>query len=585
MGTTIDAMLKLYDYGKSNKENIKKGMELTSIYDNMQARIERINDGLQTQADLQSKVYAAANRSRESYWDMADTVIKLGSLVGDAFESNDESIKFAELAQKSFKAGGANPEERAAGMDILTQTMATGTLQGDDFISIMDNAPMLEQALADATGKSIIELRKIGVEGGVAADLIKVAFFAASNEIDEKFSLMPMTFADAWTRIKNAGIQAFGGLMESIINIQDRILNTTGVEIIINALIMGMFLLGGVLQWVANLIIQSWEYLSPILETIGGVLLVNIITGLGVMAVALWGVASAAISAGLAMAAQWVVANWHIILVISAIVMVIHIFSALGISVQDVFSFIGGIIGIFVAHFYNSFIYIWNVVAAFVNFFGNVFNSPLASVQALFLDLAINVLGYIGKMAKGIEDVINNIPGIEIDITSGISDLKSKLEKASATIKSEGELVEFVQQKGLMDYSKGAEIGSNLGGKGYDATIGKLSDMANGLGIKLPGGTDGIPNFDDLGTSSNPLTVQGTGSNGSIGVNMEEEDLQYLKDMAERDYINKFSSKTLAPNIQVSFGDVHQTADIDMVASRMQKILQEQIATTAEGVY
>ena len=66
---------------------------------------------------------------------------------------------------------------------------------------------------------------------------------------------------------------------------------------------------------------------------------------------------------------------------------------------------------------------------------------------------------------------------------------------------------------------------------------------------------------------------------------MSDEDLKYLRDIAERDYINKFTTATLAPNISIKFGDVRETADADKVAKRIRKILQEEIAMAAEGSY
>lgn len=562
MAMTLESMVKLYT---DNKDTVKKAMDITDAYINAQTKLKLINDGLQTQADLQNKVYAAANRSRDTYMDMVSTVSKLGMTAGDAFSSNDQMIKFAELAQKSLKLGGATPEKQSSDMDMLTEAMAGGKLTGGDFTTLMEDAPMLEQALAEFTGKSIADLEKMGEQGNVTAEMIKGALFTASDEIDSKFAALPMTFADVWTEIKNAGIQAFSGVMESISNV----INTAGFQGLINAILIGIFALGGVLDWIINMTTQYWGFLAPILETVAGVLLVSITQGLWASAAAAW----AAIT-------PWLVANWYIIAIVAAVVAVISIFSSLGISVRDVVSFIGGVIGVFVAFFYNKFVYLWNIVASFVNFLGFVFNNPITIIKALFLEMAINVLENITKIGKGIENILGKI-GIDVDITSKLDNIKNSLEKASETVKNEAEYTEYMKGKNVVELSTAYNIGSEFVTEGYDFVVNKVSNITDNVTLI----TDSVPGYDDLGTSSNPATVQGTGSDGGLSVDMGEEDLQYLRDMAERDYINKFSSRTLAPNIQVTFGDVHQTADVDQVAGRMQKILQEQIATTGEGVY
>lgn len=530
----LEAMLDLYGNTKKGVAILEKGMKITDSYINAQTKL---NGALQTQVNLQNKVYAAANRSRQTYMDMASTVTELGRVAGDAFKNNDETIKFAELAQKSLKLGGASSKEQTADMDLVTKSMASGKLSGGDFTTLMEDAPMLEQALSNFTGKSTDELEKMGKQGEITAYMIKGALFAASDSIDEKFAAMPMTFADEWNKIKTAGIQAFSGIMENI----NTALNSEGVQDFINNIIVGIFAAAAVIQTIGDILAPMWGFIATILEFIGGVLLGAIILGLAM-------VANAALTAALA----FMVTYWPITLIAAAVVLVINIFGALGISVRDVFSFIGGAIGVTIALFINMGKVIVNSFFAIAN----VINSVISGAINFVLD---GVNGIIGAL--------NKIPGVKIE-TVGEFKALSQIEYLEPTSYSDA-------------YSKGSDIT----GGAYDSLSGKMKGLTAGLDDKLNVGNYQAPTFDDLGSSSNPLTVQGTGSNGSMGVNMEEEDLQYLRDMAERDYINKFSSKTLAPNIQVSFGDVHQTADIDMVAGRMQKILQEQIATTAEGVY
>ena len=161
------------------------------------ARIDLINDGQRTTAELQQDIYQAAQRSRGSYDDMAKSVAKLGMLAGDAFKNNDEMIAFTELMNKSFTVSGASESEKSAAMYQLTQAMSSGMLQGDELRSIRENAPMFYQAIAEYTGKSTAELKEMGANGEITADIMKNALFAAGDDIEAKMEQMPKTFGNA----------------------------------------------------------------------------------------------------------------------------------------------------------------------------------------------------------------------------------------------------------------------------------------------------------------------------------------------------------------------------------------------------
>ncbi len=551
-----------------------KGMQLSDELTNTNARLNLINDGLQTQAELQEKIYASATLSRGAYMDMAGAISKMGLLAGEAFGSNDELIAFTELIQKSFKVGGASQTEQSSAMLQLSQAMAAGKLQGDEFRSIMENAPMIAQAIANYTGKSKGELKELSSEGLITADIIKNAMFNASDEINAQFKQMPITFADVWNKIKNGLLSAFTPLSQAFSNI----INSESFMSVINALIIGVNILGSALGGLIDLIVSGWDIIGPFIIAIAIVWLAMIIANL-------WAI----IPPLLVQFGIWATMNMPILLIIGLIAAVIYTLINLGVTFEDIFSFVGGLLGVFAAHFYNQFVYIWNTVAAFINFFGNVFNNPVASVQALFYDMAVNILGFIEGIAQGIEDLINKIPGVEVSITSGISNLKNNLASKSASIKSEAGLVEYVKTKEFMNYSSAASTGSGIGKNIYSKIEGALSGISNKFSSLTSGttssGVSGFGGLGDLGTSSNPLSVEGTGKNGALDVDMADEDLKYLRDIAERDYINKFSTATLAPNIQMSFGDVHQEADVDKVAARIRKVLREEIAIASEGDY
>ena len=533
-----------------------KGMSIADEYTNTAARLNLINDGLQTQEELQEKIFASAKRSRGEYSEMAGAISKMGLLAGDAFTSNDELIAFTELIQKSFKVGGADTSEQQGAMRQLSQAMASGRLQGDELVSIMENAPMVYEAIAKYTGKSKGELKKLSSEGFITADIIKNAMFDAGKGINDAFDDMPMTFGDIWNSVKNGALKAFGPIIEKI----NALINTDGFQRFVDNLIGGFNLVAGAVSWVIDVIVNGWDIIGPILAVIATVWLVAMIAKLWAMIPPL-----------IAQAAAWLSIYWPILLVIAIIGVAIFAARKMGATWDEIIGFIGGTIGVFATFFYNKFVQMWNTVAAFINFFGNVFSNPIASIKTLFLDLAVTVLGFIEKMAKGIEDLLNKIPGVNVNITGGITGLRDKLAAKSAEIKSEAELKTYVQSKEFMDYSEGFSKGSKIG-KDLVDKIGGAFDMT--------GLTSGGFDMSQFGSSQKPLNVE-----GEVKVNMSDEDLKYLRDIAERDYINKFSSATLAPNIKVTFGDVHEEADANKVAGRIKQILAEEIALVAEGSY
>lgn len=538
---------------------IMKGMDLADEFTNTAARLDLINDGLQTQAELQDKIFAAADRARGTYNVMADAISRMGLLAGEAFASNDELIAFTELVQKSFKIAGASASEQASAMLQLSQAMAAGRLQGDEFRSIMENAPMIADAIAKYMKKSKGELKELSAEGVITADIIKNAIFMAADDINKKFEAMPMTFGDIWNKIQNRAAKAFTSVMKNV----NRIINTEGFNKALDVITSGFELAAMAAESFINAVINGWDTIGPMLWVIGSMLLANLIRKLWDMVPPL-----------IAQISAWYSIHWPILLAIGIIALAISIARQFGATWEQILGFIGGILGLFVTFFYNRFVYMWNIVAAFVNFLGNAFRNPIAAIKALVYDMALTIIGYITTVAKGIETLLNKIPGVTIDITSKLSNLQKKLEKASLTVKSEGELIEYVKRKDFIDYSVGFTKGSNIGKNLLSSFDNALSNFASSLNKGF--------DLSKFGTSNNPLYVT---SKDKIKVDMADEDLKYLRDIAQREYINKFTTATLAPNITVRFGDVHKEADADKLYGRIRKILQEEIAMAAEGVY
>ena len=204
--------------GRALKDMAVSAVKTTDQLTQLRARIDLINDGSQSTAEIMDKVFSATNRSRGSFLDMADSVAKLNLLAKDAFTSNDEAIYFVEQLNKQFKIAGAGVQETTSAMYQLTQAMAAGKLQGDEFRSIMENAPMLAQSIAQEMGLSVGQLKEMSSQGLITADIIKNALFNSAEETNAKFAEIPMTFQDIGTKLQNDLIAAFQPVMEELGN-------------------------------------------------------------------------------------------------------------------------------------------------------------------------------------------------------------------------------------------------------------------------------------------------------------------------------------------------------------------------------
>ena len=575
----------------------KKTMDLTDTYTNTAARLKMVNDGTQTQLELQDKIFASANRARGSYTDMASAVAKMNLLAGDSFGSNDEAIGFTELLQKSLKVSGAGKSEQDSAFLQLSQAMAAGKLQGDEFRSVMENAPMVANAIAKYMGKTKGELKELSSDGAITADIIKGAMFAAADDINNKFATMPMTFSDTWNKIKNAANQAFGGVFEKL----NKALNSPEGQAALNniiGLIYGAADACEVLIDAVEFVGRNLDILGPIVLGVAGAWVVyNATAGIAwlttlknVGAMILKASADAAETAAIialiwaqdgfnaALAAcpiTWIIMDIVILIaVFYAAVAAINHFAGTSISATGL---IGGAIGALVAWVSNQLILMYNQFAIVANFVGNVFNDPVAAIKVLFYDMAITVLGYMQSIAKGIEGLINSIPGVKIDITSGVDNFIGGLKKKSQDVKDASGWKEYVSTMNYMDMSDFAKKGYGIGNGIEDG----ISNVLLGLN---PNNNNDQFDFSKFATDGNPAVIQGKGKNKAVKVE-NEEDIEWLRKLAERDYVARISQNTLAPNIRVEFsGPITREVDVDGVAAHIGGILKEQIATAPEGV-
>lgn len=554
--------------GLFSKANISKGMDIYDKFTNTTTQLGSVVDKGSSKEVLQDKVFAAANRSRGNFTDMAGTVTKLERSTGDLFGSNDETIAFTELTQKSLVASGAAPEDRKSGMDKMSDVMAAGKLDGGGLKDILKTAPLIYDAISKFTGKSGDELMALAEAGEISSGVIKNAMFAMSGEINNKFSGTPMTFADIWTSIKDTGLQAFSGIFMKI----QELISSNEFQAFLSELIDGFTIIADVALFLIDSIISGWDVIGPILGIIAGLYLISMIASLWAMIPPL-----------IAMIPAIFAVAWPILLILGIIGVVIGVVRALGVTWEEIFGFIGGVVGVFGATFFNHMITIYNVVASLVNFLGNAFKDPFTSIKILGNELAIHFLSVIENIAGGFEGLLKFF-GLDkkfsfvSDLKNTISDKKNNIIDKTNVDKANMGYKDYMPKKDLIDYGDAASMG------GEKAT--NLYKSMSGTGEKIdPAADQKYPDPEEFSSKTNPAVIEGTGSGGSVNVDMPDEDISFLRDIAERDYIANIATNSLAPNISIKFGDVHENADAEKIAGRIQRILQEEIAIASEGVY
>jgi hypothetical protein len=303
----------------------------------------------------------------------------------------------------------------------------------------------------------------------------------------------------------------------------------------------------------------------------------------------------------LAQIGVWIGMALPVLAIVAVIGVVIAMVRSLGASWEEIFGVIGGILGTFVGAFYNIFVFIWNIVADFVNYFGNVFNDPLAAIQIGILDLGITFMRAIENIFKGASDLFGLL-GMQVKVPEWVTNVNNTLQDEKSKLLANSDYKVYMETKEMVDLSDAAGMGKDIGSKVPGLLDGTLDKLKTSM-TKDPNSKD--PAYDysqytappinptsDPSTYNNPasgamdpVAVEGTGSGGSIPVEMPDEDLEYLREIAERDYIANVATNSLAPSIAIQFGDVHETADANKVAGRIKKILQEEIAMVSEGVY
>ena len=488
-------------------QGLKKAVDLSDTLVSSRARLDRMNDGLQTTKELEDMVYAASMRSRGDFMDTMGLVSQLGTMAGDAFSSSKEIVQFAEQLNKQLALSGASGSSAQAAILQLEQGLASGVLRGDELNSVMEQAPALAKSIADYMQVSVGELREMGSQGQITADIVKNALFSAAEETNAEFAKTPMTWAQVWTAASNMAIRAMDPLLAA-------------------------------LNWVANNI----QTIGPIVLSLGtafGVMLIaanwtNILTFATEKAAAAQAFLNAVMSANpAALAAVGVLV---LVAAFYAGIAAVNHFAGTSISATGIITGAFATMGAFV---FNSVLVPWqNGFAAFVNFLANVFTNPLAAVKIAFYDMAITVMQYLQNIAQGLEGLLNKIPGVTVDLTSGVNATVTKLQRDRKYEKWASGYTEVVKPWENIDlgkaYTKGYNWGANLGKSGLMGTSTAELEIPQAADVK-----DLLGNID-----------KNTGKIAKT-VDLSDEQIKMLVDVAERKYVNNVNLTSQTPMITV----------------------------------
>ena len=583
-----------------------------------------VDDGGSVDA-LEQKIMASAQRSRSYYMDTASAIASMGSNAGRAFGNNDELIGFMELINKSFVIGGASAEGQSAAMLQLTQAMAAGALRGEELNSILENAPSIARAIESYMGIAEGSIKQYAEEGLVTAEVVKNAMFASADEINAKFESMPMTWAQIVTKMQNTALAAFDPVLTRL----NQVANSAQFNTVINGAINGLAMLASVATGVldllingASFVVENWSWISPIVYGLVAAfiayntvaLITNGINGImalaeGVKAAALMmstGATFAATAAqyGLNAALLACPITWIVVLVIALVAAIYAACSAIakftGIA-NSGFGVIAGGVNVVIQFFVNLGLTIanialgiWNALGACAQNIGIAFGNVIAGVQSWFYNLLSTAL----TVVAGICEALNKLPFVEFDysgITNAASDYAAKAAEASGNMQdfvsvgdafNEGMSTFETWQDGWAGdaFDAGANWGDGVAAGVSDA-IGGLFDMDLGAATDYGTGMSGLDSFalDDIAGNTGE-TAANTGA-AADALTATTEELEYLRDIAERDAINRFTTAEVKIDMTGMTNRIEGGADLDGVISVLTDGFTEALLTAAEGVH
>jgi len=560
-------------------------ISLSDELTNTTARLNMINDGLQTTAELQEMIFQAAQRSRGSYSQTADLAAKLAMNAADAFSSNAETIHFAELLNKQYVIAGTNVEGIQSATLQLMQALGSGVLRGEELNAVFEAAPNIIRTISDYLGVGIGEIRNMASEGEITADIVKKAMFAATDAINKDFESMPYTFSQIWTSFKNEALKAF----QPVLKRMNDVANNDKFQSLINRTVSALYILSIVvlevfnfMAAVGNLVYDNWSILGPIIMGVGGALLAYS-TYLGYVLIATKLVTAAQWAWSAAMSAN------PIGLIIAAIVLLISLFYAAINAINRVsgtaYNATGMIAGAFLALLaiignifvaaYNLIIdgiaLIWNGFAGLAEFLANVFVDPVGSIVRLFANMADSIYA----IMEGIASVMDTLFGS--NLASVVSGWRSNMQGKVTELVGEAQIKMTRMDASQFHfdrfgYGNAWEVGHNWG-TGIEDKIRsfKMDDVL--------GNADLLDKIGIAGADTAANTAKMADS-----MEVSEEDLKYLRDLAEQEVVNRYTTAEIKVDMN-NTNHINSNMDLDGVVSYLEDVVYETMSIAAEGVH
>ncbi len=602
--------------------------QTTSRLDLMNNSFNEINGTANETSELVNMVYAAAQDARGSLDSMASVVARFGNNARDAFGNSEEVVAFADLVQKQMAIAGASTQEAANAELQLSQALGSGVLRGDELNSIFEQAPNLIQNIADYLDVPIGQIREMAADGELSADVVKAAIFAAADDINGKFDEMPMTWGQIWQSMQNTAVMAFQPVLQRLNGMANSDAFQGFVDGAIEAMattanmVLNIFdLVGSVAGFVAD----NWSMISPIVYGIAAALAVygtylTITKGMEiactvtktVMTIATYAHAAAtrtAVNATTAETAAQLGLNtaflscpvvWITLLVIALIAVFYAAVAAVNHFAGTSVSATGLICGAFataLAFIGNLFIgaantiigtgvTLWNLIANFVNAFALVFNNPVAGIEALFLSLFNFIVEVIESAARMLDAVFGS------SLADAVAGFQNKVQAKVDAVITENGGSEILKTVEMSDYQFNRFNYGDAWNSGYNFGQGIDDKISNFSLSDIFGKTD-IPNPDDyISGFSDAIANSGAGGNlDSIAddtsaikdsVDITDEDLKYLRDIAEQEAINRFTTAEIKLDM-TNNNNVSSNADLDGIVDGMTTKVLEALEIVREG--
>ncbi len=604
-------------------------IELSDTVTQTTARLELIVDDGGSVEELQNKIFASAQVSRGSYLATADAVYKLGAQASQAFNSSDEIIAFTELLNKQFTIAGTEVQGIDAAMLQLTQAMASGRLQGDELTSILENAtPVIQNIqryLQEVEGIDASNIKELAADGVITADVIRNSMFYAADEINAKFETMPMTFGQVWQSFQNTALMAFQPVLERL----NELANSTAFQNMVNGAIEALAMVAGIVLEIFDLIAavggfiaENWSIIEPIIMGVvtalglyyGAILLYNTITGISTAITAAKAFMEKVHAASLAMEAGATFAataaqygfnaallacpiTWIIILIIALIalfyaaVAAVNKFAGTSVSATGIIcgafmvalAFIGNIFVALWNLVVDVFVLIYNLVATVANFIGNVFTDPIGAVCRLFFDLADTVLGILQALASAIDAIFGSnlagsVQGWRDSLGGWVDETFGKGDEVMAKMNADD------MKLGRFEYGAAWDAGYSFG-EGIDESIANF-DPSSLFDTNVPGAGD-YADLSNYGAGLAGDVGDIAGNTGAIKDSMDitEEDLKYLRDIAEQEAINRFTTAEINIDQSGMQNTIKNGMDLDGVISGLTDAALEAVDIMAEGIH